>query len=93
MAETAQEMISILGQLQEPAEIFLDHDLGGVTYQDPKELNSGSEVVRWIVANKPELIRIVVHTCNTVQGPRMVEDLQRAGYEAVWIPFTRFNLR
>lgn len=67
--------------------VSLDHDLRGQPYDDPTEENSGSEVVRWIVANKPKVKEFVVHSYNFKAAPSMVKALQEAGYKAEWIPF------
>lgn len=67
--------------------VYLDHDLGDETYQDEAEENSGSGVVRWIVANKPAIGRVVVHSLNAPAANRMVQCLRDAGYEARYRPF------
>ena len=66
--------------------VQLDHDLEGI-YQDPAEENTGSGVVRWIVENRPQVDKFIVHSYNERCAPGMVEDLLKAGYWAVWIPF------
>ncbi len=65
----------------------LDHDLLGEPYQNPLDENCGSAVVRWIVANKPDVEEFVIHSYNHVASPIMVTDLQKAGYRAAWSPF------
>jgi CheY-like chemotaxis protein len=64
----------------------LDHDLEGV-YQDPAEENTGSGVVRWVVENRPQVDKFIVHSYNERAALGMVEALLAAGYWAVWIPF------
>lgn len=56
--------------------------MGGEVYVDPAHPNTGSEVVRWIAEHKPEIGRVVVHSCNTVAAEYMVEDLWKLGYTA-----------
>lgn len=86
ITSTAAETIAML--MVQPWEVVhLDHDLGGEVYVDSNREDTGMEVVRWILANRPRIGRIVVHTWNTVAGPRMSEDLRRAGYDAVWVRF------
>ena len=68
-------------------ECHLDHDLGGETYQDSRESNTGMAVVRWIVLNRPDVLTFIVHTYNDVAGPIMVEALEQAGYRVVRAPF------
>lgn len=66
--------------------VQLDHDLEDI-YQDPAEENTGSEVVRWVIINKPQVDKFIVHSYNETEAPKMVEALLEAGYWAVWIPF------
>jgi DNA-binding NarL/FixJ family response regulator len=47
-AETARGAISFLAGKTFDI-VFLDHDLGGQTYVETSEKNTGSEVVRWIM--------------------------------------------
>ncbi len=74
-------------RLEEWDLVSLDHDLDQMPYDNPQKENTGSGVVRWIVANKPKVKRFVVHSYNNLQAPKMVEALKGAGYEAVWEPF------
>ena len=69
--------------------VFLDHDLGGATFQDEKEENSGSGVVRWIAEHKPGVAQFIVHSLNPPARANMVHDLKRLGYEAQELPFIR----
>ena len=68
--------------------VSLDHDLNGEAYQNPTEKNTGSEVVRFITANKPDVKEFVVHSYNEFAAKNMVEDLQKAGYRVEWSPFS-----
>lgn len=68
--------------------VFLDHDLGGQQYQDSREKNSGSEVVRWISENQPKIGKCVVHSLNQIERKNMVHDLKRLGYPTLNMPFT-----
>lgn len=67
--------------------VFLDHDLGGTTYQDASDKNSGSEVVRWIIENKPKVGLFVCHSLNGPARENMVMALRSAGYDVGTIPF------
>lgn len=69
--------------------VYLDHDLGDEVYVDSERADCGFEVVRWIVANKPTIGSIVVHTMNTPAGHGMVRDLREAGYSAKYKSFYR----
>ena len=66
--------------------VLLDHDLGGQAFVDPQEEDTGSGVVRWVVANRPAVGRFVVHSLNEEAGRRMVADLRAAGYAAEYVP-------
>lgn len=61
--------------------VSLDHDLGDQVFVDSNRPGCGMEVVRWIIANRPEIDRIVVHSWNYPAASRMTADLQRAGYK------------
>jgi hypothetical protein len=67
--------------------VWLDHDLGGTTFQDSDDRESGYEVVRWILANRPTILEVYVHTWNPSAGANMVIDLQGAGYIVHRWPF------
>ncbi len=67
--------------------VFLDHDLGGEVFVDPKRDDSGSAVVRWIESNKPKIQKIVIHTCNHLVAGNMATTLSNAGYETNVVPF------
>ena len=67
--------------------VCLDHDLGGQTYVPTTKGNSGSGVVRWMLAHKPTVGTVVVHSLNGPASQGMVSDLTRAGYAATHEPF------
>ena len=68
-------------------EVCLDHDLGGESMVDSNREDCGAEVVRWILMNRPFIKRVIVHTWNEPAGRRMVADLHRREYNAVYAPF------
>jgi CheY-like chemotaxis protein len=84
--ETAAEAIDLLSKSVWDG-VFLDHDLGGEAYVDSELPNTGMEVVRWIVANKPFISWIVIHTLNSDAGNRMEGALRDAGYTVIRRPF------
>lgn len=92
---TAGGAIRSLASVDQPdfAEVYLDHDLGDETYVDSSRPDTGYEVVRWIVANRPRIGRVIVHSHNTPAGNRMVADLRGAGYVADYVPFTTLTSR
>ena len=69
--------------------VYLDHDLNEEAFEDSSVRNCGMEVVRWIVANKPTIGEIIVHSMNTPAGHEMVQKLQEAGYTAKYRSFYR----
>jgi hypothetical protein len=84
--ETARAAIVAL--IEEDWEwVFLDHDLGGKEAANSADPDTGMEVVRWIIENKPIIEKIIVHTLNKSAGQTMVSKLHEAGYWVLWIPF------
>ena len=73
--------------------VFLDHDLGGEIYVESERDDCGMEVVRWIVANKPKIGKIIVHTHNTKAGNAMEEALLNAGYDVEYKKFGSIDFR
>lgn len=70
--------------------VYLDHDLGGKVYVDPSEENTGSEVVRFIVANQEQLpkhMNFIVHSLNFNASLNMIKELRNIGYTALYKPF------
>lgn len=88
-AETAQECIALL-KTYDADILFLDHDLGGETFVDAKNVNTGSEVVRYLTSNACRWAGpIVVHSCNVREAEVMEHNLRMAGYNRTHrIPFT-----
>ena len=84
--ETSEDCIKELG-INEYHVLFLDHDLGGEQFVDSGREDTGMEVVRWMVENKPNVGDVIVHSHNTPAGIEMVAKLEDAGYSAVYIPF------
>lgn len=87
--ETAQACIDKLSHHDMYNQIWLDHDLGGEVYVSETNINTGSEVVRHILREElPIKCDIIVHSMNTVAANNMVAVLQKAGYSAVYMPFS-----
>ena len=64
--------------------IFLDHDLGLQQFVSETDRNTGSEVVRWLVANATETLRrslIIVHSHNPPAAENMHANLKGAGFD------------
>ena len=87
LVSTASECIEQL-QKQSWNIVFLDHDLSGETFVSESLENSGSGVVRWIVANKPEIELIIIHSFNIVAAGHMEMDLLSAEYTVQRVPFS-----
>lgn len=88
IVHTVEECIEKLKE-EEWDLVFLDHDLGNEIYVDSKREDTGMEVVRWIIKNQPIIRHIIVHTLNTSAGIVMAKDLNKAKYEAVYLPYTQ----
>ena len=73
--------------------LFLDHDLEGGEFIDPADCNTGSEVARWIAANKPEVKRIIIHSHNEEAARGMFRILNGAGYKVEIKKFLSLNLK
>ncbi len=89
---TAQEAIAMLLEAANLSwaswnYVFLDHDLGGKEAANSADPDTGMEVVRWIIANRPKIDRIIVHTLNKSAGQQMASKLHDAGYWVLWVPF------
>ncbi len=78
--ETQEKSIEVL---------FLDHDLGGTSYQDSDDPESAMEVVRWLENNSmvDKIELIIVHSHNRFAAPIMVSRLDLAGYTVSRLPF------
>jgi len=67
--------------------VLLDHDLGKEIYADSNGENTGAEVTRWILKNKPTIKRVVVHSFNPSGAEVMLKNLIEAGYNPIYAPF------
>ena len=87
--DNVPECIESLGQAWDV--IRLDHDLGGEVFVNSARADSGMEVVRYIVNNQPEHLRetvFIVHSRHERAAIKMVEELQAAGYDCTYMPFS-----
>lgn len=85
--ETAAACILALKQQDHWDYVFLDHDLGGEVHVDSALEETGMEVVRWIVANRPKIKMVIVHSLHSEGAKRMCRTLEDAGYIVARIPF------
>jgi hypothetical protein len=67
--------------------LFLDHDLGDREDVPEDDKNTGSEVVRWIEKNKPEIECIIIHSMNSVSALSMYYKLIENDYNTQIIKF------
>lgn len=83
-------------RLAEPWDlIYLDHDLGGNKLPDSDSEDCGMVVVRHIIEHEPQQLKateFIIHSANAHRGRIMAVDLTRAGYNAVWKPYTSLTL-
>lgn len=87
---TAEKCIECLALDKKWDQVLLDHDLGNEIFRDSSREDTGMEVVRWIVKNKPKHLKdttFIIHTHNYPAGVRMREELVAAGYNAICMPF------
>ena len=63
--------------------IFLDQDLG-------TEPAVGRDVAHWLIdhPDRSPQATIICQSVNVISGPKIERELQAAGREAKWIPFT-----
>lgn len=87
--DTAQAAIELL-EKEKYDVVFLDHDLGGETFVDPHDPNTGSEVVRWMVT--PDNLChikgqvIIIHSMNFPAAQSMKASLEDARFSVEHSP-------
>lgn len=86
IVSTATDCIAALSR-QAWITVSLDHDLNGTNYEDSSRPDTGMEVVRWIVANRPRIREILVHSHNEKAAAEMERLLKEADYAVVAIRF------
>ena len=84
---TAADAITSLAQPGGTGALFLDHDLNGEQNEDPRGTNTGMEVVRWIVDNRPRIKKVYIHSMNMSAASEMQRRLCGAGYSVERIPY------
>ena len=92
---TASQIISLIQSTEQTDLLFLDHDLGGEIYVDPRRKDCGMEVVRFLIKNKdefvPKISKIIVHTHNDKVIRQMTTSLRKVGYNVEQIFFGELN--
>jgi len=92
IAETAPDAISTI-EGKDWDIVFLDHDLGGEQFVDTAREDTGAEVTRWIVKNKPKIDLIIVHSYNPDGAENMRSLLSQADYNVKKVPFSQLIKR
>ena len=76
--------------------VSLDHDLNGDDFQDPDDIASGMEIVRYIKKTSWPVQRkrptFYVHSSNMFAANLMVEELASMGFNAYWHMFEVPNI-
>lgn len=85
VVHTAEDCINKLSESWDF--VLLDHDLGGEVFVPECNSNTGSEVVRWVGLNKPDVGRFIVHSLNAPARVNMYSSLRSFGYNVREIPF------
>jgi len=68
--------------------MFLDHDLGGLTFVSSDSENSGYQAVKYMVEHGLQRnADIIVHSCNPAGAQNMVSLLQSMDYKVRAAPF------
>lgn len=91
IVSTAADCIAALSR-QSWVTVCLDHDLNGTNYEDPSRPDTGMEVVRWIVANRPSISEIICHSHNEDATIEMARQLKGAGYAVVKARFGQHKI-
>lgn len=94
--ETADEAIRALqcGEIDQSKSfdlIFLDHDLGGEQMVGTEGKNTGSEVVRWMVANLRTYCPVIIHSLNYGAAVDMKQKLEDMAMECYRIPYSELK--
>lgn len=74
-------------------QIFFDHDLGGLTYVDSNDPNTGYQFAKWLMENKLDDIKrykthCVVHSLNYAGSMKIHDLLRDHDVQVIRIPFT-----
>jgi len=67
--------------------VSLDHDLGGQTFVDSADKNTGAEFLRQCGAEVAACPVVAVHSYNQAGAARMIALLQDYGKSIEWTPF------
>lgn len=88
---TAQEAIDVLRDYRKRLiYVFLDHDLGGETYQHSGREDCGMEVIRYLEKQDISAFdscKFIVHSWNIYAAKKMTDRLKACGYKVTMQPF------
>lgn len=90
VVNTAADAISFLSTSKFNA-IFLDHDLGGKTYVDSDNENTGYQVAKMLSVSINRHTPVVIHSWNGVGAKRMLNALKDHDAQVVHILFGNFD--
>lgn len=85
-ARTADEAIDAIKLKDQIAHLFLDHDLGGEIYVDSNWHNTGMTVAKWLIKNKRDINKIIIHSFNPA-GVSNMYNVLKDKYNVVVLPF------
>jgi len=71
--------------------VYLDHDLGGKVLVSESESNTGSEVVRWVKNNRPDVKLFIIHSMNFPAVDNMRKNLEDCHYPVVVLPIVQMK--
>lgn len=87
--DNSSECIELLKRMRYDY-VFLDHDLGGMTFVSEGEKNTGSEVARFWKENEHDSkghARVIIHSYNPVGSQYMNEMIEGSErIPSVWLP-------
>lgn len=67
--------------------IFLDHDLEPEHYEKQMVRDTGQDVCNYLVDNKIQVPKIVIHSLNTEGREKMMEILKKGNYDFLDAPY------
>ena len=72
--------------------MFLDHDLGDMTYVDSEDENTGYQFAKWLGKAPEDPPHVIIHSFNYYGAKAMCDLLADNGWDPVRYPFGKFVL-
>jgi len=83
-----------LSQEREYDILMLDHDLGGQTFVDSDNENSGYQFAKYLIESRAqEKALCIVHSCNPWGADNIGQLLRDNDYRVIMLPFTNLMYR